>query len=247
MLMSILYLFLALLPVVAYIMIIWATTPWGSIELRKSAQYFLTGIISIGLLLTFFRLFPNWQSPVSPTNLSLSFMVLAFIQVALMEELCKFAAFKINEGIRGEDDIKYDSPIGTMFYCGISALGFSFIENVEYAIMYGGHVLVVRSFISMMVHFLCGLIMGYWISASRIPSRLENRSLMEVVFIKKPVLKRVVYSAIGITCAVILHGLFDYNIFTDGHVVSNYLIILGGIIATYLASKDLNDRVRKIH
>ena len=245
--MSILYLLLSLLPVFAYISIIWATTPIGSIDFRKSVQYFLTGIISIGMLLTFLRLFPNWQTPVSLTDLPLSLMVLAFIQVALMEELCKFTAFKINENIRGEDDIKYDSPIGTMFYCGISALGFSFIENVEYALQYGGQVLFARSFISMMVHFLCGLIMGYWISASRIPSKLENRSLMEIIFIRKPILKKISYSIIGISCAVILHGLFDYNLFTEGHIVSNYLILLGGVVAAYLASKDLNERVRKLH
>lgn len=243
--MSILYLLLALLPVIAYIIIIWATTPWGSIDIKKSTQYFIIGTISIGLLLTFFRIFPNWQAPISPNNLPLSFMVLSFIQIALMEELCKFIAFKINENIRGEDEVEYDSPIGTMFYCGISALGFSFIENVEYAIHYGGQVLIFRSFISMMAHFLCGLIMGYWISVSRLPSRLENRSLMEVIFIRKPILKKVTYSIIGISCAVILHGLFDYNLFTEGHIVSNYLILLGGIVAAYLASKDLNERVRK--
>ena len=46
----------------------------------------------------------------------------------------------------------------------------------------------------------------------------------------------------GIGCAVILHGLFDYNIFTGGHIVSNYLILLGGVIAVYLASKDLQEK-----
>lgn len=243
MLMSLLYLLIAFVPVLMYITIIWVTTPWKSINLRTSFQYFVTGMISIGLLLTFFRLFPNWQDPVmSPAVL----MILAFVQVAMMEELCKFISFKIGEGIRGEDETKYDSAIGTMFYCGISALGFSFIENVEYALSYGGQVLFVRSFVSMMIHFLCGLIMGYWISASRIPSRLENRSLIEVLFIKKPMLKKIAYSIMGISCAIVLHGLFDYNLFIGGPDSNSYIIILGGIVAAYLASKDLNDRIKNL-
>ncbi len=242
MLTPILYLFIALIPVLFYILVIWATTPWKAIDLRTAFQYFITGMMSVGILLVFFRLFPNWQDPVLMFGGSNVLLILAFLQVALVEEICKFISFRLGEGIRGKDQLNYDSSIGTMFYCGISAIGFAFIENVQYAIAYGGQVIIFRSITSMMVHFLCGLIMGYWLAASRVQSKLHNRSLMEVMFIKKPALKRISYSIMGISCAMILHGLFDYNIFSEGHIVSNYLIILGGLVAAYLASKDLIER-----
>jgi RsiW-degrading membrane proteinase PrsW (M82 family) len=243
---SIFYLLIALLPVAIYVAVIWATTPYGSIDLRKSSRYFITGILSIGILLTFLRLVPGWQNPVDPINMGFSIFLLSFIQIGLIEELCKWGSFKINEFIRGPEDIRYDSPIGTMFYCGISALGFSFIENVDYAIRYGSEILITRSLVSMLLHFLCGLIMGYWISASRIPTRLKNRSLLEVFFIRNPQVKMVVYNIMGIFCATFLHGLYDYNLFSRGHIVSNYLIILGGIITSYLASKDLDEKVKSL-
>ncbi len=238
----ILYFIIALLPVFLYVLTIWLTTPINSINLNKSAQYSLTGVLSVGIILFYSKLFPLAHKSISD-NVNVSLWFFSFIQVSLIEELCKFSSFKINENMRG-DDIQYDTSIGTMFYCGISALGFSFIENVQYAYMYGSEVLIIRSFLSMMLHFLCGLIMGYWISLSRIPTKLKDRSLLELVFIKYKWLKVYLYSFMGIGCAVILHGLFDYNIFSGGHIVSNYLILLGGIIAVYLASKDLQEKSR---
>lgn len=241
---SLFYLLLAIIPVLFYVLIIWSTTPWKSIDLKTAFQYSITGVLSIALLITFFYIFPNWQKPIDPTDLSFSLVIMAFVQVAMVEEISKLAAFKINESIRG-DSITNDSPIGTMFYSGISALGFAFMENVKYALMFGGNVLIFRSFITIMVHFLCGLVMGYWISVSRLPSKLKNRSLMEVSFIRYPNLKKVLYHIIGILFAVLLHGLYDYNIFSYGEKITNYLIIIGGIVVSYLMFKDLNEKFRK--
>jgi RsiW-degrading membrane proteinase PrsW (M82 family) len=239
----ILYFLISFIPVLLYILTIWLSSPINSIDLKKSIQYSLTGILSVGMLFIYFRMVPKCHHPIS-SDVNLSFWFLAFIQISLIEELSKFISFNINERMRGIDDVKYDSAIGTMFYCGISALGFSFIENIDYAIKFGGQILIIRSFFSMLLHFICGLIMGYWISLSRIPTRMKDRSLLELFFIKYKKLKKWVYSLIGIGCAVILHGMFDYNIFTGGHIVSNYIILLSGIIAVYLGVKDLQEKTK---
>lgn len=239
---TLLYMLLSFIPVLVYIFIIWLTTPWKSIDFIKAIKYFVTGIISIGILHSFFGLLPKWQEPVSHFEISTSIIILAFIQIALIEEITKFMSFNIGEKMNSKN--KDNLPIGTMFYSGISALGFSFLENIHYAIRYGGDVIFVRSFTAMMLHFLCGMIMGYWIAASRIPSRFENRSLIEIIFIKKPLLKKISYSIIGILCATLLHGLYDYNIMSNGHIISNYIIMLGSVIAIYLASNDLTERYK---
>jgi RsiW-degrading membrane proteinase PrsW (M82 family) len=243
MVLSLFYLLIAFIPVLFYIGIIWATTPWKSIDIRTAFLYLLTGLMSIGIILTYFRLFPHCQDPLFLTDKSFSLLFFSFIQVALVEELCKLTAFSIGDRIRLEER-EYDSPIGTMFYCGISALGFAFLENVNYALTYGGEVLIARSFIAMMVHFLCGLIIGYWVSVSRLPSKVETRSFFEVLVHKKPKLKRIVYYSIGVCCAMALHGLYDFNIFSGGGEATSYLIIFGGVVSAYLAAKNLMEKAK---
>lgn len=238
---SFFYLLVAFIPVLLYIFVIWSTTPWKSISLGTAFQYLFTGLISIGIILTVFRIFPGCQKPLFGYNPSFSLLFLCYIQVALLEEVCKLAAFSIGDRIR-KDERGYDSPIGVMFYCGISALGFAFLENVSYAMQYGGEVIIFRSVVSMMVHFLCGLIMGYWVSVSRLPFKLENRSMFEVMCGRRPLFKKISYYTIGIFCAVSLHGLYDFNIFTGGSDSVGYIIIFGGIISAYLAAKNLIER-----
>jgi len=238
---SLFYLLAAFIPVFAYICIIWATTPWKSINLKTAFQYLFTGLISIGIILTYFKLFPGCQDAIETSDLSISLIIFCFIQVALIEELCKLSAFSICERVR-KDEVHYDSPIGTMFYSGISALGFAFLENVNYALTYGGDVLFIRSVVSMLVHFLCGLIVGYWIAASRLPAKAANISLFEHIVYHRPVLKKVIYYIIGISCAVTLHGLYDYNILSGGDGVTSYMIIFGGVVSAYLAAKSLMEK-----
>lgn len=237
------YLLVAFLPVILYICVIWATTPWKSINLTTAFQYLFTGLISIGIILTYFKLFPDCQEVVTMSSVSASLFFFSFIQIALVEELCKITAFSIMDSIRSEESL-YDSPVATMFYSGISALGFAFLENVNYALTYGGEVLLARSVVSMLVHFLCGMIIGYWVAASRLPSKIQNRSLFELTIHHRPALKKFIYYAIGVSCAVTLHGLFDFNIFTGGTESTGYMIIFGGIIAAYLAAKDLIERTK---
>lgn len=243
MFLSLLYLLIAFIPVFLYVFIIWATTPWKSIKLKTSFQYLFTGLISIGIILTYFKLFPSCQDPIYLKDRAGSLLFFCFVQIALVEEISKLISFLIGERIRKEER-EYDSPIGTMLYSGISALGFAFLENVNYAIQYGGEVLIARSIVSMMVHFLCGLILGYWISISRLPSKIETRSLFEIISRRSPKIRRVIYYMVGITCVVILHGLYDFSIFNGDNQTTSYMIIFGGIISAYLAAKNLLERSR---
>jgi RsiW-degrading membrane proteinase PrsW (M82 family) len=239
MVLSFAYLLIAFIPVLIYIFLIWATAPWKSIDIKKAFSHFIVGIISIGIVLTIHRIFPGLVKPFEWLSLSASFFIFSFLQVALIEEGSKFFSFIIGERVRGIDDVLYDKPFTTMFYCGITHLSFAFIENVNYALIYGTQVLLIRSVISMLVHFLCGLLMGYWISKGRMVTRVKKRSFSEILFIKKPHIKERIYYAIGIFTSVFIHGLYDYNIFSNGNLVSSSLIILGAVIASYLAAKDL--------
>lgn len=241
MLLSLFYLLVAVVPVLFYIGVIWATTPKGDINVKNSFLHFIFGILSISIIFTYFRIFPNCHE-VLPINESLAIFIFSFIQIAFVEEACKFLSFRMGEMIRTNESVEYDRPIATMFYSGISALGFSFIENVTYALKYGGEVLISRSFVAMILHFLCGLIMGYWIAVSRLPLKVKNSSPFEMFIYTRPKLKRFFYYGIGILSAVFIHGLYDFNLFSQGHITSNYLIIFSTVIAGYLAAKDLTEK-----
>lgn len=239
MVLSFVYLLIAFIPVMIYIFLIWATAPWKSIDIKKAFSHFIVGITSIGIVLTLHRIFPEIVKPFEGFSINTSFFIFSFLQVALVEETSKFLSFIIGERVRGTEDILYDRPFSTMFYCGITHLSFAFIENVNYALIYGTDVLLIRSVISMLVHFLCGLIMGYWLAKGRMVTKIKKRSFSEILFIKKPYIKERIYYSIAIFTSVFIHGLYDYNIFTNGNLVSSSLIILGAVIASYLAAKDL--------
>jgi len=236
---SLAYLLIAFVPVVIYILMIWATAPWKSIDIKKAFSHFLIGIISVGIVLTIHRIFPEITKPNDSFSMASSFLIFSFLQVALVEEIAKFLSFIVGERVRGLEDVVYDRPFSTMFYCGITHLSFAFIENVNYAIIYGTNVLLIRSVISMLVHFLCGLMMGYWIAKGRTVTKIKNRSFSEILFMKKPHIKKWIYYSVAVFTSVFIHGLYDYNIFTNGNIVSGFLIILGAVIAAYLAAKDL--------
>lgn len=233
----------ALLPVLLYIFIIWATTPNKSISIKNSAIYFVSGVLSVVITLTCSKLFPISQN-ITLVDPIFSMFFFSFIQVGLFEELCKFIGFRLAELRRGGDNYFYDRPFAIMFYSGISALGFAFIENLFYATHYGGQVLLMRSIHAMFLHFVCGLVMGYWIALSRIPTKLKNRSPFENWTATYPWLKTVIYYLLGIGSATFLHGLYDFNIFTKGNFTSNYLILFSGAIAAYIGSKNLEEKIK---
>ena len=235
---TILKLILSFLPALLYLSIIYLTIPYGIISIKKMFYYFFSGIISIGLIWVFLFFFHYVQDPI--ITLVPIFgdddtrFIMAFIQIALLEETFKYFGVKV-----GNITNKDITPLSIMIYSGIVALGFSFAENLQYAILYGSEVLVVRSIFTMLLHFICGLIMGYWIGLGMIEPE-KTRSIMGVI-LKKFHLRKIAFACAGIFFAASIHGIFDYNIFLNS-LSSNaieVLIIMMGVLVTYICSQDL--------
>ena len=240
---SLLNLFLSFLPVLIYLGIIYITIPYGSIDFRKTLTYLFCGIISISLIMSFLGFFPHFQEYVYPpfqmldTNDSDKFFIQAFIQIAFLEEFMKFIGFFIGKKM----DKTPNLPIATMFYCGVVALGMSFMENFQYASFGGTSLIFVRSVATMIMHFTCGLIMGYWIALSRMESS-QKGSIIGVFMNKFKWLRGLLFSACGIFFAASIHGIFDYNLMFEGNPVKDVLMILIlmiGIFITYICGRNL--------
>jgi RsiW-degrading membrane proteinase PrsW (M82 family) len=236
---------LAFIPVIIYVFFLKMSLPWNSISVSNALKYFFTGISSIVMIMIFFRFFPEWQANVFPKVSIFGFgydtyLVMSFVQVALLEELCKFFAFRIGDTIVNESN-----PISTMFYCGVSYLGFAFIENIQYASKFGPEILLTRSILSMYLHFLCGCLVGYWVGMQKLKPKTRNRSFFELFLRKHGNVRRIAYYTTGVFLAVMLHGIFDFGLFTKSDITDSILIIMCGTMGTYFAYINLNNIWRR--
>lgn len=193
MLYSIAYIILAFIPQFIYIIIL---SKIIKNNIKSIFVFFIGGIYSIGLLLTFLRTFPSWNDFFIDLyyhrhiNDFIKYVIMCFIQIALIEELCKYCAFKMCEKtfryiLSDLNRKKY------AIFCASTALGFSFIENIDYAYDFGYKIIFYRSITSSFVHFICGFTMGYLIYGLK---------------------KRIKRTFIGILSSTSIHGLYDFII-----------------------------------
>jgi RsiW-degrading membrane proteinase PrsW (M82 family) len=104
-----------------------------------------------------------------------------------------------------------------MFYFGVVALGFAFIENMEYFSKYIKspnvdimELFALRTTMSMVMHMLMGLMMGYFIALSR----LKNGWIS------------IKYHLAGLGVATLMHGSYDFIVFALPEAESATVITL---------------------
>jgi RsiW-degrading membrane proteinase PrsW (M82 family) len=249
----------SILPALIYGFIVFIHSPKKTIQLNKLWIYTIIGFLSITFFNFFTFIFPEFQVPLFREfigfsyingelisffkNTMLSVLFLAIIQVALLEEFSKWMTFKCGDLIRGRNTLR-DHPYAIMFYTTMVAAGFASIENTEYAVraLSGGfgpdadvsQVLFVRSISTVIMHMICGIVMGYYIALGAKSHKLD----------------RVKYNFIGLVSATILHGLYDFTLMygplseTTAHWPSA-IIVVGGLVLAYFMATDL--KYRKIY
>lgn len=263
---NILLFLFCLLPVALYSVFIFLFSPTLSIKFKTAFIYLYTGLLSVTLLQFIFFIFPHLHDKLfvnveggfelngdmfqiyTPTLGTL--LMFAFVQVALMEEISKWIAFKCAGYMRGTRKKNLDHPYAIMFYSALVSAAFSIVENIQYAqrAAYGDfgattpeNVLAIRAITSVIVHMACGLFMGYYIALAK------NSSTV----------KRVFYNIIGIGAATFMHGLYDFNwfkpntendyyeIFKDFPVhISSAIIILFCIVIAFFMAWNLKSMKR---
>lgn len=258
----------SILPALIYGYIIFRHSPKNSIQLNKLWVYTIIGFLSITFFNFFSFIFPDFQKPLFRDLIGTIFtpsgeiidvyletvftiLFLAFVQVSLLEEISKWAAFKSGDLIRGRNALR-DHPYAIMFYTAMVAAGFASIENTEYAIrairgVYGEDVsvidvLTVRSFSSVVMHMTCGIIMGYYIALGAKSKRAD----------------RIKFNIVGIFSAVVLHGAYDFVLmygpisekrFALGSITIHWpsmILVIIGLALSYFMAVDLKYRkIRK--
>jgi len=204
------------LPVLIYSIIVFVLKP-NVIKWKVASLFFSMGLLSTIFVNAIHYAFPNWDAPISNDKI-ISLMITSFLKIGLLEEISKFLMFKLTGWYKNK---KYH-PSAIMFYVMSVSCGFAVSENILYAQIYGGDVLFIRSISSVIIHMICGLLMGYFLAL-------------------KSINKKKIYAIIGIVIASLFHGIYDFNIFLNGNSGMNdsYIIILIGIIITYKMSTNL--------
>lgn len=219
-------LILSFIPATFYSMIFYMSSPLKSIDLKKGLLYFLLGSISILFVHTAHAIFPNWRLSLSE-DLDLSIFLYAFIQVALLEELAKFTAFRLTEKV--DTSTKRRHPVATMFYSMAVALGFSVLETFGYALRVGDIALATRAFTAIICHMVAGMGIGYFIALGRSNFRLGTHSALDLALNKRKKLKLFVYSSLGILFATFYHGLYDQNLMSYSKSTFMFMVFTLGL------------------
>ena len=222
------------LPALVYSMIVYITAPPFTIRARIASLFFSMGILSTILVNAVHYTFPNWDLPAS-TNILIAMFVTAFVKVAFLEESSKFTMFKLTEWYRNKKYV--DHPSAIMFYAMSISCGFAVSENILYCQIYGGEVLLIRSFSSVLCHMICGLMLGYFMALGRIDSQTPKNILGTA----HPRLRMAAHTLAGICAATFYHGLYDFNIFVNGDsgIDRSFTIIVVGLAITYAMSAHL--------
>ncbi len=239
----------SILPGLIYSFIVYLHTPNKAVRIKTALNYLFIGFLSAMFVLGFHLLFPNWMSPLFMTSYTLiptvlTFFIQAFFQIALIEELAKWSAFRISQSTR-HGYHKKDSPLGTMFYAMMISTGFAILENVLYGYQYGEDIIVIRSFTALVMHMALGIIMGYFIAIGRQQTEIKNKTVLEVFFKTHTRWKRVVYNVFGILAAVAIHGLYDWNLIASHD--NKAIFSVGIITATLILAYQLGKKLLTIH
>jgi RsiW-degrading membrane proteinase PrsW (M82 family) len=212
---------LSFLPGFIYLILMFLTTPYKSWKFSRAMVYFLAGCISTPFLLLIHQAFPFLKLIyLIPETALTQVLIMAFIQVALIEELSKYVLYLFFRSNILKANVN-QHPLATMIYAGSVSLGFAFIENIMYGFNSGIDVLPWRAFTSVIIHMTCGMMMGYFISLSYHKFKLKTNptndilgvSIFDVILKKKPTFRKVFYAVVGISMAVFFHGLYDFNLF----------------------------------
>lgn len=105
----------------------------------------------------------------------------------------------------------FNERLDGIVYCGIAALGFATLENIFYVVSYSAaspDIWITRGLLSVPVHMLLGITMGYYLALSKFCPDTKCRS----------------YYLKSLYIPALLHGIFDFILMTTLPLLSLALI-----------------------
>jgi RsiW-degrading membrane proteinase PrsW (M82 family) len=136
----------------------------------------------------------------------------AFLTAAIPEESFKFLV------VRGycARHREFNEPMDGVVYGAVASLGFATLENILYVVPTGFAVAVARALMSVPGHAFLGAIMGYYVGRAKFHSNEQKRA------------NRMAYIV-----PILLHGMYDYPLFTLETLQERGMSLEGGAIYLY--------------
>jgi protease PrsW len=132
--------------------------------------------------------------PLRPANLAITLLSNLFL-VAVIEEGFKFAIVRGYVWKKKE----FDEPYDGIMYTVMASLGFATIENLFYVLPMGIEIGMLRAVLSVPLHALTAVIMGYYIGVAK--------------YGKIPHCTR--HLAKGLIAAILIHGFFNFFVSSE--------------------------------
>lgn len=162
------------------------------------------GVICISALLE--SVIPLFTKDTSIMNIT-ELLLKVFIEIAFVEEICKWFIVYIF----GYKNMEFDETYDIIIYAIFVALGFATIENIMYILKENTiQVAVQRALFSVPGHVSYAIFMSYYLCKAKI-NRLKGNTKEEVRDI-----------LLSIVIPTFIHGIFDFCLFADNEI---YLMI----------------------
>ena len=186
----------SLLPVVLLMAYFYYRDKFEKEPVKVLMKAFGAGILSVfpAILLATLMSLPDIET-YSPATRS---FIRAFCEAAVPEEICKFALLYFFIWRDRNFNEYYDGIIYAVFV----SLGFAGVENIMYVVGEGIDVALTRGLLSVPLHALCGVIMGYYFSLARFNTARQKGYLLKAV-----------------AGAILAHGLYDFILFYTDSLV----------------------------
>lgn len=136
-------------------------------------------------------------------------LVNIFASVALSEEFFKFLAAKRCTWRSEEFNYRFDGIIYAVF----SSLGFATLENIIYVYRFGFKTGLMRAVLAIPGHMVFGVFMGIFYGKAREYSYKERRGKSAAMLL------------LSVLVPTILHGIYDYCIFTGTKQMTVFFLI----------------------
>ena len=186
----------SLLPVVLLMVYFYYRDKFEKEPLKVLMKAFGAGILSVfpAIILASLISVPQIEA-YSPAYSS---FIRAFWEAAVPEEISKYALLYLFIWRDRNFNEYYDGIIYSVFV----SLGFAGVENIMYVVGEGIEVALTRGLLSVPLHALCGVIMGYYFSLAKFNAARRKTFLLK-----------------AIAGAVMAHGLYDFILFYTDRMV----------------------------
>lgn len=218
---STMVLFMALLPAVVLFGFIYLKDRRKPEPAGQLGKAFLFGVLSTLPVFVYGFIVPTLPESFGVLNALYD----AFVCAAIPEEISKLFFLWLVLRRNRHFDEKFDGIV----YGACVALGFAAFENVLYLFNNLDQVVsvaIIRAVLSVPMHFLCGVIMGYYFSLAKFYPYLRKRNM-----------------ALALIVPIAIHGLFDMILMLGNYIafIDILLFVAVGILSYYAWKRALHN------